>query len=406
MKIIDKIIRKNISKKILFTYITVAISCSVLLPLNANSQGYAGSNKTIMKDSSVVIGDKKSCNNCCYKWSPATGLSSTTVKNPTANPQTTTTYTLKVTGDNFNINDVSQMTVTVKDGMDGLTATPKKCCFKKGDAIKLEDFTITTNPAGLENTVTINPTTVPGNIFLNSSFPFTANSTATLPVTFTARGSNNTTKTATVNINCVDEDVQSQVQVGMGEIKVDDIAKGIDEIINNVANVGGCQKTGGFSSNVSFTTGKLCCAESGCIKPMFAYNGTINYDIGVQCDYPFYGIPYAASINLRVMASAGVAIALGNTKSTCDGADVCFSVSVAGNIGGGLSGTVAGGKILDMSLLLVGQINTPPWEYCVMSGKTKRESNVCIKADLVGSVTLLGYITESVSVSVINQRCW
>jgi hypothetical protein len=258
----------------------------------------------------------------------------------------------------------------------------------------------------LENTVTFSPITIPGNIFLGFPLP---SPTATLPVTFTAKGPNNTTKTATVNISCVDEDVQGQVQVGTGALKVAEILQGIDDITNKVSAVLGvwsCQPTGGWSQNMSFSTGKLCC-DVGCIKDMYAYNGTINYDRGIQCDFPFYGIPYAGSINFRVTAGAGVAFSLGNIKTTCEGADNCLSVSVSGSVGGGLSATIAGGKIVDMSIMLVGQISTPPFEYCIVSGKfTKRESNICLKLDAVGSITLLGYITESVSVSVINQRCW
>ncbi|MFZ4400798.1 MAG: hypothetical protein ACOYO1_12250 [Bacteroidales bacterium] len=386
-------------------YFLVIMAICLALPLKALSQGYAGPNKTILKDSSVVIGGS-GCSSCCYLWTPATGLSDPKILHPIAKPTTTTTYTLKVTGDNFKISDVSQMTVTVKDGMDGLTVTPNKCCWKKGDSIGLSQFTIVTDPPGLENTVTISPTTVPGNIFLGFPLP---SSTATLPVTFTARGPNNTTKTATVNISCVDEDVQGQVQVGTGALKVAEILEGIDDITNKVSAVLGvwsCQPTGGWSQNMSFSTGKLCC-DVGCIKDMYAYNGTINYDKGIQCDFPFYGIPYAGSINFRVMASAGVAFSLGNIKTTCEGADNCINVAIAGNIGGGLSATIAGGKIIDMSIMLVGQINTPPWEYCIVSGKfTNRENSVCFKLDAVGSITLLGYITESVSVSVINQRCY
>ncbi|MFZ4411772.1 MAG: hypothetical protein ACOYOV_01720 [Bacteroidales bacterium] len=402
MKIIDKKYKMMNTNKIIVGYLAVVISLCMLLPLKAVSQGYAGPNKIILKDSSVVIGGS-GCSSCCYLWTPATGLSDPKILHPTAKPTSTTTYTLKVTGDNFNINDVSQMTVTVKDGLDGLTVVPKQCCWGKGDPIKLDQFTITTDPPGLEGTVTLSPTTVPGNVFLGLPV---ANAVASLPVTFTARGANNTTKTAVVTISGVDEDAQTQFQVGMGEIKVEDIIAGVDQIINNVANVGGCQVTGGFSASMSFATGKLCCADAACIKPMFAYTGTIGYDKGVACDFILYGIPYAASINARVSASAGISVNLGNIKTTCDGVDVCFAVGLSASLGGGFSATVGGGRILDMSLMLVGNISTPPLEYCVMKGLTERKANICLKADAVGSITFLGYITESISISVINQRCW
>jgi gliding motility-associated-like protein len=47
-----------------------------------------------------------------YTWSPATGLSSASIANPTANPATTTTYTLTVTGANGCIaSDLAEVTV-------------------------------------------------------------------------------------------------------------------------------------------------------------------------------------------------------------------------------------------------------------------------------------------------------
>jgi hypothetical protein len=396
MKIIDKKNKKMTSKKLILGYLAVLMAFCLILPLNALSQGYAGPDKTILKDSSVVIGTG-GCANCCYQWTPATGLSDPKIAKPTANPQATTTYTLKVTGNNFTINDVSQMTVTVKDGMNGLTVVPKQCCWKKGDAITLDQFTITTDPPGLESTVTVSPTSVPTNIF--------ATPVGTLPLTFTGKGANNTTVTATVNISAVDEDAQAAFQYGLGQFKPEEIIETIDKIINNVK-LGPCGATGGPSANVQFATGKLCCPKAGCIKDMYAYNGTYNYDLGYQCDFPFYGIPYVASLNFRIAASVGAALSLGNIKTTCDGVDVCYNLGITASISGGVSGTIAGGKLLDASLMLVGTITPDPIEYCMPSGATKCLGNVCVKADIVGTVTTLSFITKSVSVNLISQRCW
>jgi len=395
MKIIDKKDKKMTTKKLTLGYLAVLTLC-LILPLRALSQGYAGPNKTIIKDSSVVIGSG-GCANCCYLWSPATGLSDTKIANPIAKPQTTTTYTLKVVGANFSFNDVSQMTVTVADGINSLTVVSKQCCWKKGDPISLDQFTITTDPAGLENTVTLSPTSVPTNIF--------STSVGSLPITFTGKGPNNTTKTATVTISAVDEDAQSAFQLGMGQFKPEEIIEKIDNIINNIK-LGPCGPTGGPSANMQFATGKLCCPKAGCIKDMYAYNGSYNYDLGYQCDFPFYGIPYVASLNFRIMASVGASLSLGNVKTTCDGVDICYNLGITGSIGGGVSGTIAGGALLDASLLLVGSITPDPLEYCMPSGATKSFGNICVKADIVGTVTTLSFFTKSVSVNVISQRCW
>lgn len=396
MKIINI---KMASKKLIYGFLAsfIALYMIMILPLNAVAQGYAGPNKTILKDSSVVIGGSGSGSNCCYMWTPSTGLSDPKILHPTAKPAATTTYTLKVTCDDFSINDVSQMTVTVKDGMNGLTVVSNQCCWKKGDAITRDQFTITTDPPGLENTVTISPTSVPTNIF--------SNSVGSLPITFTGRGPNNTTKTATVTISAVDEDAQSAWTAGMGQFKPEEIVKYIDDIINNVK-MGPCGPTGGPSAQVNFATGKLCCPKAGCIKDMYAYNGTYNYDLGYQCDFPFYGIPYVASLNFRIMINVGASLSLGNIKTTCDGVDDCVNIGITGSLGGGVSGTLLGGKLLDASLMIVGTITPDPIEYCYPSGATKCLGNICAKADIVGTITTLSFITTSVTVNVVSQRCW
>ncbi len=396
MKIIDKKNKKMTSKKLILGYLAVVMALCVILPSKAISQGYAGPDKTILKDSSVVIGSG-GCANCCYQWTPSTGLSDTKIANPVANPQTTTTYTLKVIGANFSFNDVSQMTVTVVDGINSLTVVPKQCCWKKGDAITLGQFTITTDPPGLENTVTVSPTSVPTSIF--------SASTATLPLTFTGRGPSNTTVTASASISAVDEDALSAFTVGMGQFDPGEIIKYIDKVINKVK-MGPCGPTGGPSANVQFATGKLCCPEAGCIKDMYAYNGTYNYDLGYQCDFPFYGIPYIASLNFRINASVGAILSLGNIKTTCEGVDVCYSLGVTASVGGGVSGTILGGKLFDASLMIVGTIIPDPVEYCIPSGKTKMVGNICVKADIVGTVTTLSFFTTAVNVNLISQRCW
>lgn len=397
MKLIHKKTNKMTSKKIIFLNLTILMAIFLINPISISAQGgYAGPNKTIMKDSSIVIGSG-GCANCCYQWTPATNLSDPKISSPTANPPSTTTYTLKVIGANFSFTDISQMTVTVVDGINSLTAVPKQCCWKKGDPITLDQFTITTDPPGLEGTVTLSPTTVPAGIF--------ANSVGSLPVTFSGRGPNNTTVSTTVNISAVDEDAQTAFQAGLGQFKPEEIVEFIDKIINNVK-MGPCGTTGGPGANMSFATGKLCCPNAGCIKDMYAYNGTYNYDLGFQCDFPFYGVPYIASLNLRLMASVGAALSLGNVKTTCEGVDVCYSIGVTGSLGGGVSGTILGGKLLDASLMLIGTITPDPIEYCMPSGQTKFLGNICAKADVVGTVTLLGFITKSVSANVISQRCW
>ncbi len=68
----------------------------------------AGSNQTICSGSSAQL---NASGGQTYSWSPATGLSSTTVSNPIATPTNTTTYTVQVT--NGTCSSIASVTVTV-----------------------------------------------------------------------------------------------------------------------------------------------------------------------------------------------------------------------------------------------------------------------------------------------------
>lgn len=78
----------------------------------------AGSNVSICSGQSTTIGGAPTAtggnpSNYVYTWSPSTGLSSTTIANPTANPTTTTTYTVSVNGGDPTCTVTSTVTVTV-----------------------------------------------------------------------------------------------------------------------------------------------------------------------------------------------------------------------------------------------------------------------------------------------------
>lgn len=78
----------------------------------------AGADTSICSGACAAIGGSPAASggtgHYTYAWTPATGLSSATVANPTACPTTTTTYTLTVTDDNGHT-DEEQVVITVKD---------------------------------------------------------------------------------------------------------------------------------------------------------------------------------------------------------------------------------------------------------------------------------------------------
>src|SRR5690606_18543161 len=69
----------------------------------------AGNDVAICPGGSTTLG---ASGGVTYAWSPGTGLSSTTIAAPTANPTQTTTYTVTVTSAN-GCTDTDEVTVTV-----------------------------------------------------------------------------------------------------------------------------------------------------------------------------------------------------------------------------------------------------------------------------------------------------
>lgn len=69
---------------------------TVLITVNPNPTLWAGNDHTINPGDSVIL-DAVVGNNLTYLWTPSTGLSDPTTKNPTAKPVATTLYTLTVT---------------------------------------------------------------------------------------------------------------------------------------------------------------------------------------------------------------------------------------------------------------------------------------------------------------------
>jgi uncharacterized repeat protein (TIGR01451 family) len=69
---------------------------SIAFTINPTPTANAGNPVTVCSGSGIAIGAAAVAGNT-YDWSPATGLSSANVSNPTANPTVTTTYTVTVT---------------------------------------------------------------------------------------------------------------------------------------------------------------------------------------------------------------------------------------------------------------------------------------------------------------------
>ncbi len=133
------------------------------MTVNAAPVVNAGNNTEICEDESTVLNASGAVS---YAWSPGTGLSSSTTANPTASPNTTTTYTVVGTDAN-NCSSSDQVTVTVNMNpivtATALGVTP----ICQGEEIELQVNGLTSaswSPAGsLTGAITLNPTASPNN---------------------------------------------------------------------------------------------------------------------------------------------------------------------------------------------------------------------------------------------------
>tara|TARA_Y100000589_G_scaffold325106_1_gene362380 strand:+ start:2862 stop:6239 length:3378 start_codon:yes stop_codon:yes gene_type:complete len=114
--------------------------------------------------------------NGSYSWSPSTGLSSTTIANPVADPPVTTTYTLTVTGAN-GCTASDQVTVTVDE-------TPPVANAGPDMVLDCNNSILTLNGSGSSTGMNYNWTTSGGNIVsgVNTTTP-TVNYTGTYTIT-------------------------------------------------------------------------------------------------------------------------------------------------------------------------------------------------------------------------------
>ncbi|MGC9331781.1 MAG: gliding motility-associated C-terminal domain-containing protein [Bacteroidales bacterium] len=104
---------------------------NMTVTVNSNPVADAGSNESICDGNNVTIGGSPTASggsgSYTYSWSPSTGLSSTTVANPTSSPSSTTTYTIVVTDGN-GCTATDAMTVTVNPGPTASAGSDKTIC--------------------------------------------------------------------------------------------------------------------------------------------------------------------------------------------------------------------------------------------------------------------------------------
>jgi len=192
----------GLSGSISITYTVGIVPCDSSQTNNINVSSptaNAGSDASITCTSNVggvAIGSATVAGNT-YAWSPSTGLSSSTVSNPTANPTATTTYTVTVTNTASGCTATDQVTVTVNvtSPTANAGADTSITCTSNVGGVAIGSDTVAGNTyawspsTGLSSSTVSNPTSNPS-----------ATTTYTVTVTNTANGCTATDQvTVTVN---------------------------------------------------------------------------------------------------------------------------------------------------------------------------------------------------------------
>ncbi|MBL0102289.1 MAG: gliding motility-associated C-terminal domain-containing protein [Bacteroidetes bacterium] len=115
-----------------YTVIGTTLGCSAsavsTVTLSSVLTVNAGLNDTICQGSSTILNATPANAGSTFSWSPAAGLSSTNIANPTANPSTNTVYTVTITDAN-GCSGSNQVTVSIDPPLSATATAVNSTCF-------------------------------------------------------------------------------------------------------------------------------------------------------------------------------------------------------------------------------------------------------------------------------------
>ena len=381
----------------------------------AKAEGLAGPNqKTCNKASNMAeitpvrLGVDNPPSGVCYYWSPEDHLSSPHTANPMANPPQTTTYTLTVVGPNFAWERSYSVTVEV-DFLLSYSVVAKHTCYKAGQNLTVDDFVITTNPPGMEKLIDFSPKTADISTFVplvgvkDQDIVFTTECSAMVK---------------DVTIQVVDDRSTTGFQAVLPDIGNVNISKALDKLattmdklnfLNKIPLPMYCNLTtvapqlvGGYGQT------KNCCDDGAAIVTGITASGAYKICFASECQMPIpnLSIPTVMSVN----AVLGWEICASPTiqyETTCsDTANLCISVPLEIELGGGVYIYALGGALLEGSLKLVAAIAPPTPKICFNPGLTfSADGQLCGQVDIVGEVMFLSFMKKKVTHTLIPKKC-
>ncbi len=108
-----------------------------------------------------------------------------------------------------------------------------------------------------------------------------------------------------------------------------------------------CSPSGSWipTGSLGYESNYMCCpGASPCVQTARRYYGQANWSWGMTCHFPFFGVPYVASLDAVISAGIDGQISL-NAKTNCTTTKVCAGLDVTARIGGGVGATVLAGAV-------------------------------------------------------------
>ncbi len=376
----------------------------------AHADGLAGPNRKTCPDPQgmgmfsepVKLGADNPPAGLCYFWMPDYHLSDRYSPNPIADPPTTTTYTLYTVTENFGTEKVYSVTVEVEQ-LQSFEVTPK-CCYKPGQALSRSDFHIVTNPPGLEEVILFEPAQVSKSIVATGS-QYTETITFTTPcntqhqaVTITVADDRYTTGSG-VSVPDINNFSWSQAM-----IKIEQAFQKFEDLVGKLP-AQSCETSFETTFEGGYKQYEECC-KNNCIVEGTKVEFGMKLCNKTSCDVPFYGVPYVLSLNIRLSTSWCLAPTVSFESRCQEQIKICITMPVEGSIGGGLSFTALGGKILDASGMVVGKVTPPTLKLCMWpEPKIEADGKLCAQVDANLELKLVSLVKVKHSVSIIPKTC-
>lgn len=370
---------------------------------------FAGPDKTIMREEgntqTTTLGTADGNSKTCYIWSGPHIVGDRNKAVITVNPiNDVESYSVKRISENGVEEDM--VFVHVEDSVQILYVHPKYRCYPEDATLSVADFEISTYPAGYENLAQFSPSVA------HAAYQ-RVESDEQITVSIT-KGNHTSSKTCSIHVindGAVASGVSGSVDIGKivellkdGQ-KLKDLLNGVKQATDLTKQIPGTPCTSELEltyAKVGVTPKKICCDHGSYLGATISFGGCSG-SLTTKCNIPAYGIPGVGTLDL--VFSFAISGGLGAIEATVyPGAmscgSLCIPVFVGISIGGGV-GVSAFGDILSADLQLVasgqGSLTWCPW------GTTKVSASMLAKVEIVGKVTLLTFIEESVSYPLLSK---